>query len=33
MFYQDILHGKQVDFSNSSQFVKRKEDAGFDILY
>ena len=32
-FYYDVFHGKQVDFSDSSQFVKRKEGLGYDIVF
>lgn len=32
-FYHDLLHGNQVDFSDSSQFVQRKEGVGYDIIF
>lgn len=32
-FYFDVIHGDQVDFSDSYQFVKRKEGLGYDIVF
>ena len=32
-FYFDVFHGSKVDFSDSSQFVKRKEGLGYDIVF
>jgi esterase/lipase superfamily enzyme len=32
-FYHDVFHGNQINFSDSSQFVQRKEGLGYDIVF
>ncbi|MEX1190399.1 MAG: alpha/beta hydrolase [Brumimicrobium sp.] len=32
-FYFDVLHGNKINFSDSSQFVKRNEGVGYDIVF
>jgi hypothetical protein len=32
-FYYDVFHGIDIDFSDESRFVKRKEWKGFDIIF
>lgn len=32
-FYNDLFHGKQIDFSDSERFVLRKDGRGYDIIF
>jgi len=32
-FYFDAFHGDQIDFSDQSQFIKRKKGVGYDIIF
>ena len=32
-FYFNAFHGNQIDFSNQSQFIKRKKGVGYDVVF